>query len=299
MMALVSCAGWTPFAGINLGVPAGAVRGGRGRQSARRAVYLLPRQRRAAHGAVLAAARRAGTAADAAGGAAAAVRGAAEPTHRLAHHIIGIAVLMVRGRRLRRRAVALVDRRRPAHRRGLRIALGGSSAEEAGRQVRGGHGHPRLAHPGMVRAARRPVTKGPTEWADRRARSAAASSARCRARRCGRAAQLLRDDPAADRAWSAWSRSSRSPAGCCGRCGGPRPASAGLLAPGVFPALLAMQLVWFLTWIPGMEQGIVTGSPGRGAWPALPGGAGPAPVHRSTGRRPPADHGGQREVSAE
>jgi hypothetical protein len=32
-----------------------------------------------------------------------------------------------------------------------------------------------------------------------------------------------------------------------------------LLAPGVFPALLAMQVVWFLTWIPGMEQGIVTG----------------------------------------
>ena len=34
---------------------------------------------------------------------------------------------------------------------------------------------------------------------------------------------------------------------------------AGLLGPGVLPALLAMQLVWFLTWIPGSEQGIVTG----------------------------------------
>ncbi len=33
----------------------------------------------------------------------------------------------------------------------------------------------------------------------------------------------------------------------------------GLLAPGVFPALLAMQIVWFIAWIPGMEQGIVTG----------------------------------------
>ena len=33
----------------------------------------------------------------------------------------------------------------------------------------------------------------------------------------------------------------------------------GLLVAGVFPALLAMQIVWFLTWIPGMEQGIVTG----------------------------------------
>ena len=34
---------------------------------------------------------------------------------------------------------------------------------------------------------------------------------------------------------------------------------AGLLGPGILPALLAMQLVWFLTWVPGTEQGIVTG----------------------------------------
>jgi O-antigen ligase len=33
----------------------------------------------------------------------------------------------------------------------------------------------------------------------------------------------------------------------------------GLLAPEVFPPLLAMQLVWFVTWVPGMEQGIITG----------------------------------------
>jgi hypothetical protein len=33
----------------------------------------------------------------------------------------------------------------------------------------------------------------------------------------------------------------------------------GLLGPGVIPALLAMQIVWFLTWVPGSEQGIVTG----------------------------------------
>jgi hypothetical protein len=33
----------------------------------------------------------------------------------------------------------------------------------------------------------------------------------------------------------------------------------GLLGPGVFPALLAMQIVWFLVWTPGMEQGIITG----------------------------------------
>jgi hypothetical protein len=34
---------------------------------------------------------------------------------------------------------------------------------------------------------------------------------------------------------------------------------AGLLGPGVLPALVAMQLVWCLAWVPGIEQGIVTG----------------------------------------
>jgi hypothetical protein len=33
----------------------------------------------------------------------------------------------------------------------------------------------------------------------------------------------------------------------------------GLLGPGMLPALLAMQIVWFLTWPPGSEQGLVTG----------------------------------------
>ena len=33
----------------------------------------------------------------------------------------------------------------------------------------------------------------------------------------------------------------------------------GLLGPSVIVALLAMQIVWFLTWVPGSEQGIVTG----------------------------------------
>jgi O-antigen ligase len=39
----------------------------------------------------------------------------------------------------------------------------------------------------------------------------------------------------------------------------PPSARDGLLAPGVLPALLAMQVVWFLAWMPGMEQGIITG----------------------------------------
>jgi O-Antigen ligase len=35
--------------------------------------------------------------------------------------------------------------------------------------------------------------------------------------------------------------------------------SGGLLGVDVFPALLGMQLVWLITWTPGIEQGIVTG----------------------------------------
>ena len=35
--------------------------------------------------------------------------------------------------------------------------------------------------------------------------------------------------------------------------------STSLLAPGIFPALLVTQLVWFLTWEPGNEVGIIIG----------------------------------------
>jgi hypothetical protein len=52
-----------------------------------------------------------------------------------------------------------------------------------------------------------------------------------------------------------------------------------LLATGVFPALLAMQAVWFLTWIPGMEQGIITGL-AVGLVAARSGGAAPVPQPR-------------------
>jgi O-antigen ligase len=32
-----------------------------------------------------------------------------------------------------------------------------------------------------------------------------------------------------------------------------------LLGPGLFPALLTMQVTWFIIWVPGLEQGIITG----------------------------------------
>jgi O-antigen ligase len=62
----------------------------------------------------------------------------------------------------------------------------------------------------------------------------------------------------------------------------------GLLAPGVFPALLAMQFVWFVTWAPGAEQGIVTGlAVALADRPAPRRRAGPAPL-------PPAHAGATR-----
>jgi O-antigen ligase len=33
----------------------------------------------------------------------------------------------------------------------------------------------------------------------------------------------------------------------------------GLLGPSLFPALLTMQVIWCITWVPGLEQGIITG----------------------------------------
>lgn len=57
-----------------------------------------------------------------------------------------------------------------------------------------------------------------------------------------------------------------------------------LLAPGVLPALLAMQTIWFLTWLPGMEQGIVTGLAVAVAAARAAGPEGPFP---RLGRRPP------------
>jgi hypothetical protein len=38
-----------------------------------------------------------------------------------------------------------------------------------------------------------------------------------------------------------------------------RVGGAALFDPGVLAPLLAMQVIWYVTWVPGLEQGIVTG----------------------------------------
>ena len=72
----------------------------------------------------------------------------------------------------------------------------------------------------------------------------------------------------------------------------PTQAGGGLLTPDMFPALLAMQAVWFLTWEPGMEQGIVTGlavglvvAPGRHVVPVPQHRPGSAPRAAGLSRR--------------
>jgi hypothetical protein len=61
----------------------------------------------------------------------------------------------------------------------------------------------------------------------------------------------------------------------------------GLLGPGLVPALLTMQVIWFITWLPGLEQWIITGL--AGSW--RPGGPG-------TSGLPPGRPVDDRETSA-
>jgi hypothetical protein len=67
-----------------------------------------------------------------------------------------------------------------------------------------------------------------------------------------------------------------------------RPAAArGLLDVGMMPALLVMQVVWYITWIPGSEQGIVTGlALAMAAMPAVARRQAPMPAqaHERAGR---------------
>jgi O-Antigen ligase len=64
-----------------------------------------------------------------------------------------------------------------------------------------------------------------------------------------------------------------------------------LLGPGLFPALLTMQVIWFITWVPGLEQGIITGLAVGLAATSVPGGdIWPFPMRADgePGRRRPA-----------
>jgi hypothetical protein len=189
--------------------------------------------------------------------------------------IIGIAVLMVRGRRLRRRAVAMVTvgvlLAVAAY-----VALGGSSGEESALRPAAGTGTldwriqgwtellGGLSNRPMDWLIGEPVGSGFTRVVRGLEVQAEPHNfyvmTLLRAGVVGLLALIALTLGLLRALW-------RAPPGEGGDGGG-------LLATGVFPALLAMQAVWFLTWIPGMEQGIITGlavglvaARGRGAAP--------------------------------
>jgi hypothetical protein len=171
--------------------------------------------------------------------------------------IIGIAVLMVRGRRLRRRAVAMVIG-------GVLlavaayVALGGSSGEDSALRPAAGTGTldwriqgwtellGGLSDRPMEWLIGEPIGSGFTRVVQGLEVQAEPHNfyvmTMLRAGVVGLLALIALTFGLLRALW-------RAPPG-----GGD-----GLLTPGVFPALLAMQAVWFLTWIPGMEQGIITG----------------------------------------
>jgi O-antigen ligase len=172
--------------------------------------------------------------------------------------IIGIAVLMVRGRRLRRRVVAMVIGA-VLLTVAAYIALGGSDTEE-GPVARPAVGTGTLDWrvQGWTELLGG-LSKGPVEWLvgeplgsgfEREVQGSEDTgephnfyvTTVLRTGLVGLVALIALTGGLLRALW-------RTPPGT-GR---------GLLAPGVFPALLAMQVVWFLTWIPGMEQGVVTG----------------------------------------
>jgi hypothetical protein len=207
--------------------------------------------------------------------------------------IVGIAVLMVRGRRLRRRAVAMVIGA-VLLTTAAYIALGGSAADE-GPVARSAVGTGTLDWriQGWTELLEG-LSKGPVEWlvgeplGSGFSRQVEGSEVQAephnfyvttvlRTGVVGLVALIALSGGLLRALW-------RTPPGT-GR---------GLLEPGVFPALLAMQVVWFLTWIPGMEQGIVTGlaiglaamrERGRPPFPASP--------------RPPVTTAGPAGVSGE
>ena len=169
---------------------------------------------------------------------------------------IGIAVLMVRGRRLRRRAVALVVGA-VLLTVAAYVALGGSNSEEPVARSAVGTGTLDWRIQGWTELLEG-LSKGPTQWLIGEplggfARDVQGSEVEAEPHnfyvttvlRTGVLGLLALIALTGGLLRALW----RTPPGT----------GHGLLAAGVFPALLAMQIVWFLTWIPGMEQGIVTG----------------------------------------
>ena len=171
--------------------------------------------------------------------------------------LVGVAVVMLRERRLGPRATMLV-----AIAALVTVALyvafpEAAAGNRAGRAVGHWHRHPRVAHPRMVLPVRQ-LVDGPGALARRPALRKRVHPDGLWDRGGGRAAQLL--------LLTLLRMGLVGMLSLIALTGGVLRAlwriptrGGGLLEPGLFPALLTMQLIWFITWIPGLEQGIVTG----------------------------------------
>ncbi len=171
--------------------------------------------------------------------------------------IIGIAVLTVRGRQLRRRTVAIVVGTVLLTVAAF-VALGGSSGEEPVTTSATGTGTLDWRIQGWSELLEG-LSNGPTQWligeplGSGFSREVQGSEVQAEPHNFY-VTTLLRTGVVGLLALMALSLGLlralwRTPPGRGDR----------MLTPGVFPALLAMQAVWFLTWIPGTEQGIITG----------------------------------------
>ena len=168
--------------------------------------------------------------------------------------LVGVAVLLLRGRRLGRRAIAFVvaasvitvlafagdvlarNRPQPGRSRAPGRSTGGSRAGRSsspdGRralELARGHTVRQRVHPrgGGLRSHRPP-------------------------------AQLHHRDDDQEQVWGVIALIALS-LGLLRRLWEVRDGGVGLFDPGMLAPLLAMQVVWYLTWVPGLEQGIVTG----------------------------------------
>ena len=193
--------------------------------------------------------------------------------------IIGIAVLMVRGRRLRRRAVAMVVGAVLVTVAAY-VALGGTRGEEPVARSAVGTGTLDWRIQGWSELLSG-LSNGPAQWlvgeplGSGFAREVQGSEVQAEPHNFY-VTTLLRTGVVGLLALIALSFGLlrvlwRTPA----QVGG------GVLTPGLFPALLAMQVVWFLPWIPGREQGPSPGPPAAPEEPLRRRGTAAAPLCES------------------